>query len=133
MANSKIYYSDIDLTLKRNPITRDVMRKTNVASVNQSIRNIILTNRFEKRMNPDFGGNIYDTLFEFRDEFTRRDLQTGIKLAIENYEPRVQIVDVGVEYPEEKFNTVVVNIVFNYILLATDQEVNTKFSLERVR
>lgn len=133
MANSKIYYSDIDLTFKRNPITRDVMRKTNVASVNQSIRNIILTNRFEKRMNPDFGGSIYDTLFEFRDEFTRRDLQAGIKLAIENYEPRVQIMDVVIEYPEEKFNSVVVNIVFNYILLATDQEVNTKFSLERVR
>tara|TARA_B100001093_G_scaffold97073_1_gene89091 strand:- start:4677 stop:5108 length:432 start_codon:yes stop_codon:yes gene_type:complete len=124
-------YLDIDLSFKRNPITNDVMMKKNVNAVNQSLRNLLLTNRFERQFSPSFGGNIYNSLFEPQDEFTARDLEDRISKTITNFEKRVQIVGVSVEYPELYQNSAKIQVV--YVLIATDEEVTTTFTIERVR
>ena len=41
-------YSDLNLNFTRNPATSDVARLTDVEAVKRSVRNLILTNRFEK-------------------------------------------------------------------------------------
>tara|TARA_A100001015_G_scaffold278875_1_gene339482 strand:+ start:418 stop:849 length:432 start_codon:yes stop_codon:yes gene_type:complete len=124
-------YLDIDLSFKRNPITNDVMTKKNVNAVNQSLRNLLLTNRFERQFSPSFGGNIYNSLFEPQDEFTTRDLEDRISRTITNFEKRVQIVKVSVEYPELYQNSAKIQVI--YVLIATDEEVTTTFTIERVR
>lgn len=124
-------YLDIDLSFKRNPITNDVMMKKNVNAINQSLRNLLLTNKFERQFSPAFGGDIYNSLFEPQDEFTRRDLEDRITRSITNYEKRVKIVNVSVDYPELYPNAAKIQVV--YVLIATDEEVTTTFTIERVR
>lgn len=57
-------YIDFDLTFRRNPVSGDVLIKKDISSINQSIKNILLTNKLEKPFQPRFGGNIYNTLFD---------------------------------------------------------------------
>lgn len=124
-------YLDIDLSFKKNPITNDVMMKKNVNAINQALRNLLLTNRFERQFSPSFGGNIYDTLFEPQDEFTARDLEDTITKTIENFEKRIKLLGVSVSYPDLYPNAAQISV--SYILIATDEEVSTTFTIERVR
>ena len=91
-------YSDIDLTLDARiepDFTNgdgDVLRKTDVASVKQSIKTLLLTNRFEKPYKPSFGGNLGGLLFELMDDRTGDEMLRRINDAIEEYEPRAKII-----------------------------------------
>ena len=124
-------YLDIDLSFKRNPITNDVMMKKNVNAINQSLRNLLLTNKYERQFTPSFGGNIYNSLFEPQDEFTKNDLEDKISNTIRNFENRVEVISVNVSYPELYHNSVSIQVV--YLLIATDEEVTSTFTIERVR
>lgn len=124
-------YLDIDLSFKRNPITNDVMMKKNVNAINQSLRNLLLTNKYERQFTPSFGANIYNSLFEPQDEFTKNDLEDKISNTIRNFENRVEVVSVNVSYPELYHNSVSIQVV--YLLIATDEEVTSTFTIERVR
>lgn len=124
-------YLDIDLSFKRNPITNDVMMKKNVNAINQSLRNLLLTNKYERQFTPSFGANIYNSLFEPQDEFTKNDLEDKISNTIRNFENRVEVVSVNVSYPELYHNSVSIQVV--YLLIATDEEVTSIFTIERVR
>jgi uncharacterized protein len=127
----KNQYLDIDLSFKKNPITNDIMMKRDVNAINQALRNLLLTNRFERHFSPSFGGNIYNSLFEPQDEFTARDLEDNISRTIENYERRVKVVSVNVNYPELYPNAAKLQVV--YVLISTDEEVTTTFTIERIR
>ena len=48
-------YSDLNLNFTKNPATKDVARLTDVEAVKRSVRNLILTNRFER---PNCAGRI---------------------------------------------------------------------------
>ena len=124
-------YLDIDLSFKRNPITNDIMMKKNVNAINQSLRNLLLTNKYERQFTPSFGGNIYNSLFEPQDEFTKNDLEDKISNTIRNFENRVEVISVNVSYPELYHNSVSIQVV--YLLIATDEEVTSTFTIERVR
>ena len=76
-------------------------------------------------------GNIYNSLFEPQDEFTKNDLEDKISNTIRNFENRVEVISVNVSYPELYHNSVSIQVV--YLLIATDEEVTSTFTIERVR
>lgn len=113
-------FSDIDLTLDARIAPTysngdgDILRKTDVASVKQSIKTLLLTNRNEKPYRPQFGGNLGGLLFELMDADTG-DLMIGqIKSAIERYEPRAKIIDLKVVATPD-YNTVSVVLEFRIV------------------
>ena len=97
-------YSDLDLTLSaKTPAfgyasgdTGDVLRKTDAAAVKQSIKNLLLTNRYEKPYRPNYGGDLSALLFELADEDTGNQIIQKVKSAIQRYEPRAKILSVKV-------------------------------------
>ena len=97
VAPSSRIYSDIDLLFK-NKKNGDIFKKTDANAVKQAVKNLILTNHFEKPFIPFFGGSIRDMLFELGDEFLDFEVEQRIKLAIENYEPRAEVIDVSSTY-----------------------------------
>jgi len=118
-------YSDIDLSLDARVAPTyssgdgDILRKTDAAAVKQSIKNLLLTNRFEKPYRPNFGGNLGGLLFELMDENTA-DLMIGqIRAAIERYEPRAKITNLKIVATPD-YNSVSVQIEFRIV--------NTQFS-----
>jgi len=57
-------YSDIDIFFTRHPVTNDIVVKEDTDAIKRSLRNIILTNNFERPFKPNFGTNITRLLFE---------------------------------------------------------------------
>lgn len=74
----------------------DIFKKTNAAAVKQSVKNLILTNNFEKPFQPFFGADIQNYLFEFGDPETLTQIKDNIESAIKNYEPRAEIIKLEV-------------------------------------
>jgi phage baseplate assembly protein W len=78
-------------------------------AIARSVRNIVFTLPGEKFFNPNFGSNISASLFENIDDFSALTIRDEIKNSIENYEPRVRLIDVIVDpqYDDYNFNVTV--------------------------
>ena len=96
MATLQKIYSDIDYTFTRKPVTADVALSYDKQAVIRSVRNILLTNRYEKKFAPTIGTNINALLFENVSPLTASALEGEISTAIKNYEPRVLLQSVVV-------------------------------------
>ncbi len=95
-------YSDLDLTFSINPVTKDVSLSYDDNAVIRSVRNLLLTNYYERLFQPDLGGNVDAHLFELATPATAASLETEITNVINNFEPRVNLISVNVAAIEEK-------------------------------
>lgn len=123
-------YSDFMTNFTAHPDTKELVRVSNEAAVVRSIRNLILTNKYDRLMQPNIGSPIQKLLFEPMSQMTVEAIRTSITEMIENYEKRARIQDVVVEENNE-LNYYRVTIVF-YIINKTDPVV-TNLTLYRVR
>ena len=89
-----VVYKDFDIIFDRHPVTRKLNTLTNNDAVKRSLKNIILTNKFERAYSPNFGSDIKSRLFEQFDNNIADDIANDIEFAVSNYEPRVQLIDV---------------------------------------
>ena len=119
-------YSDIDLSFVTKP-NGDVYKKTNVASVKQAVKNLLLTNHYEKPFKPYFGGNLNDILFELANDETSSVLREDVINAIHNYEERAQVLEVIVN-DNIDFNEIKVKVIFRIKNLNEVVEVETTLS-----
>lgn len=108
-------YSDIDLSLEaRTSTDGDVYKKTDAAAVKQAIKNLLMTNRFEKPYRPDYGANLRGLIFELATADTGQEIIENIKRAIQRYEPRVQIMNIKVTASVD-YNSVSATIEFKVV------------------
>ena len=126
----ELVFSDLPIEFTSHPITKKLVVKKNESAVKQALKNLILTNFYERPYKPLFGGNISALLFENLDLSTASDLEQQIKLAVQNYEPRVELYEVNVQpnYDQNRFD---VTIVFRVVNQKDPTELS--FFLERVR
>ena len=89
-------YSDIDFMFTKKPGSADVALSYDAQAVIRSIRNLILTNHYERLFNPDLGSNVNAILFELVSPSSADALKFEIKALIENYEPRAIVKEVVV-------------------------------------
>lgn len=122
-------YKDIDLTfsIKQNG---DVYKKTDAAAVKQAVKNLVLTNYYEKPFNPNFGGNVRALLFDLADEETEVDIENMIIAAIQRYEPRARIINVIANSSPDN-NAIDITVIFNVV--NTEEEVTFTTTLARLR
>ncbi len=130
MATIKNLYSDIDFTFTRKPVTNDVALSYDEMAVIRSVRNLLLTNHYERPFQPELGSNINNLLFEPISPITSSSLQTEIENMITNYEPRALLKSVTVNAQPDQ-NAYEVSLEF-YIQNATLPTTVTIF-LERNR
>lgn len=108
-------YSDIDLSLTARTTTDgDVFKKTDAASVKQAIKNLLLTNKFEKPYRPNYGANLRSLLFELKTEDVGEEIIENIKKSIARYEPRARVLGVKVTATPD-YNSVTATIEFRVI------------------
>lgn len=129
-AKSTDLFSDFNHTFLPHPNTGQISRKTNVDAVKLALRNLILTNKYERLRNPDFGSNINRYLFELNEPVIEKEIKLHIEHVVKSYEPRVQIEEVVVNsVPED--NAVYITIRFYIVNSKIPEEVN--LTLYRVR
>ena len=56
-------YTDLDLFFSKVSSTKDVNTMKNVAAVKRSVRNLVLTNHYEKPFHPEIGSGVRGILF----------------------------------------------------------------------
>src|ERR671937_465456 len=72
------------------------------AAIARSIELILSTAKGERRMRPNFGCGIHDLVFAPNDPTTHGLIQSQVMDALAWWEPRIEVVDVGVAaHPED--------------------------------
>ena len=116
MANIRVSraFKDISLSFSPHPVTKDLPILKNESAIRRSVRNIVETIPTEKFFNPDFGSDVYKSLFDFVDFGTANVIQGQIKTSINNFEPRVNNVRVEVD-PQPDLNQFEVTVIYDII------------------
>ena len=89
-------WADLDLDFTMHPVTKDITRKLNVEAVKRSVRNLVQTNRYDKKFHPEVDGGVTRHLFGLATAATKHDIGQAIMTCLQNYEPRVIVDKVNV-------------------------------------
>ena len=102
-------FKDLSISFKFNPLSGDLIALKNENAIARAVRNIVSTTPGEKFFDPDFGSSVSEILFENVDDITAISIQDEIKNCLQNYEPRVEIIDVKVDpnFDENQFDVVI--------------------------
>ena len=123
-------FIDLDLNFMIHPIRKDINTHKAEYAVINSVKNLILTNHFERPFQPEIGSNIRRLLFENIDVILAAQIEREIEETITNFEPRVQISSVvAVAAPEENGY----KIRLEFFVINNPDPITIKFFLERIR
>jgi len=126
---SKNLWKDLDLLFRVHPVTGDVVTRTDVEAVKRSVRNIVLTNKYERPFKPNFGTSLRELLFELNTSRQLRKVQRRIKETLEKTEPR--IMNVSVILSNDDSHEVNITIVYDIKNSIRNQE--QEFTVTRAR
>ena len=107
-------FKDISLSFTPHPVTKDLTVIKDANAIKRSVRNLVQTIPRERFFNPNLGTNIRGSLFDFVDFGTASVIQQQIQTTIENYEPRVDNLEIEV-FPRPDQNEFEVNIYFDIV------------------
>ena len=92
MATS-LSFKDLNITFKKHPVTNDVVVSKDASAIKQAIVNLLMTNKGERLMNPNYGSDIRRYLFEPLDYGTANQITGNIKSTIDTFEPRITVLN----------------------------------------
>ena len=130
MANNSRTFTDLDLNFIANPVTGDVSRKYDENAIKQSIKNLVMTNHYEKPFHPEIGSQVYSLLFEPFSPMLKSMLGRSIINTIANFEPRASLIDVEVNLNPDN-NSVFCQIIFR--IINTQRPLTVDITLTRTR
>jgi len=107
-------FKDISLSFKPHPVTNDLQILKNADAIRRSVRNIVQTIPTERFFNPLLGSEVQRSLFEFVDFGTASTIRQQISIALDNFEPRVENVDVLVD-PNNDSNSFDITVIFDIV------------------
>lgn len=122
-------YSDIDIMFTAHPISGDITTKKDSDAVKRAVRNIILTNNYERPFKPNFGANLRAQLFELQGIGSKKRIASDISDALSALEPRIR--NVNVSFGEEKANSI--NVRISYTIINGLGQSAVDFTVNRVR
>ena len=123
-------WADLDLALTLHPIRKDIVPLKDDAAIKNAVKNLILTNIYERPFQPYLACNLRGLLFEPADGITMVSLREKIKDVIREYEPRVSINYIDIK-DRSDINTWDVTI--NFRIKEYNTNTNVQIGLERLR
>jgi phage baseplate assembly protein W len=123
-------FKDLDLNFNIHPIRKDISKSIGPMAVVNSIKNLILTNHYERPFQPDIGSNVRRLLFENLDNITATTIKDEIERTIVNYEPRatVKTINVTADYDNNGFK-----VYLEFFIVNQTAPIVINFLLERIR
>ena len=128
-------YRDFSLFFTKSPVTGDVTTITDVQDVKRAVRNLVLTNEFDRPFHPEIASHVRDLLFQPFTAITYNLLRNRIDKVLEIYEPRATLTRIEIddrEFQNMDNNTLSVKIFFTLNNAPTNEE-NVDIMLERIR
>lgn len=123
-------FKDLDLNFNIHPIKKDINKHTKEMAVINSVKNLILTNFYERPFQPDLGSNVRRLLFENIDTIVAAQLERTVSETIQNFEPRAQVIKVtAIPAPDEnKYK-----MRLEFYVINNPNPITINFFLERIR
>jgi phage baseplate assembly protein W len=120
----------LDLNFTIHPVKKDVNVYKNEFAIINSIKNLVLTNFYERPFQPEIGSNVRKLLFEQVDSIVAAQLERAISEVIGNFEPRAEVSRVdAVPSPDENLY----KIRLEFFIINQPNPVTINFFLERIR
>ena len=130
---STYIYKDLSLFFTPNPVSGDVTMVTDVQDIKRSVRNLVMTNRFEKPFHPEVASHVRDLLFERFTPITFNLLRNRIETILANYEPRVSVTDIEIDDSGRAMDNNELNVRIFFTLRNDPQIQSVDILLERIR
>ena len=131
----KVKNSDFDIDFSKNEFTSDVSMKREANSIRQSIRNLILTRKGERKFDRNFGVGVHDLLFENNDVLFLSILSRDIEEHMDAYEPRA-FFD-SIELNEDEIDSNTLSFTLHYFIVSLTEENpqpdSLSISLQKIR
>ena len=96
-----------------------------VREIEESIRLVLATAPGERPMRPEFGCAVHDYVFAPADASTAGDIAYAVRVALDRWEPRIELVDVNVRFDAVDNGTLYVDV--HYSVLGTNDPRNLVF------
>ena len=105
------------MSFQINPLNSDMIAIKNETAIARSVRNLVFTLPGERFFNENLGSRVSRSLFENIDDISASIIRDEIENTINNYEPRVELIDVKVaaNYDNNEFN-----VTINYYIVGID-------------
>ena len=100
-----------------------------VTNVREAIRIILMTERRERLMLPEFGGGLGPSLFEPNTVTTRHLIKDRIQKALAEWEPRIKVEDVRVEEDPDDPQGAVATIAYRLVATQSRERVSLSVTL----
>ena len=113
-----------------HPIRKDINTHKAEFAVINSVKNLILTNHYEKPFRPEIGSNIRKLLFENIDSIIAAQIERAVVETIVNFEPRVSVSTITAS-PDPDNNRYKLNLEF--FVINNTNPITINFFLERIR
>ena len=99
-------FKDVSSSFQSNPLSNDLLAIKNETAIARSVRNLVLTYQGERPFNQILGSKVSRLLFENVNEITASAIKDEIETTINNFEPRVKLLEVRVspDYNGYEFN-----------------------------
>jgi phage baseplate assembly protein W len=98
--------------------------------VKQAVKNLLLTNKYEKPFQPSFGGDLNNLLFELVDNDTVYEIDAAIREAVSRYEPRAFIRSVKTNLQPDANN---IDVTITFQIVNTEEVVTLGTTITRLR
>jgi phage baseplate assembly protein W len=123
-------FKDLDLNFTIHPVKKDINTHKNEYAITNAVKNLILTNHYERPFQPEIGSNIRRLLFENVDSVTGSQIEREITETIDNFEPRARTskVDVVADPDNNGFK-----VVLEFFIINNPNPITINFFLERIR
>lgn len=123
-------YSDISLNGNFNPITGDISLVKDDYSINQSLRNLLLSNTYERPFSSQFiASDLQSLLFEMNDEVSGAEAERMVANVIQNHEPRILVQEITVFNDVERYG---LSIDITYMIKDTNEVGQFRTLVERL-
>ena len=106
------WFTDIDINMKIHPESKDMVLKYDLQSISRALKNLLLTNHYDRPFKPSIGLNLRSMLFELDITHTKV-LENEIIDLIKNYEPRASITSVMAASRGHSLNVLIVYAIGN--------------------
>ena len=124
-------FKDISLSFAKHPVTNDLVILKNEDAIKKSVINLVRTRLNERFFNDLLGTSVDNTLFEVGDSDTFSFLEEEITILLNNFEPRINLKSVLLEFIEDLNN---LNIKISYDIVGLPFPIqNIEFILQPTR
>jgi|TARA_B110000483_G_C17907513_1_gene431760 hypothetical protein len=130
IVSKKKPWRDLDLSLKIHPIRKDIIPLKDDAAIKNAVKNLLVSNFYERPFQEDLGANLRGLLFEPAGFLTEIQLRDNIKNVIRKYEPRIKVQSIDITDNSDTNSYI---ILVNFLIKEYDTAESVEIVLRRLR